>query len=135
MTNQETKSTTLHRILWVAQGLLAVIFIMGAVMKFMPIEKIAPIMPWTGELPALIVRLLGLVDLSAALGLILPSLLRIQPALRPWAALYALALLICATVFPLLRGEASVIGFNLFVIVLAGFIAWGRFKKVPIAAK
>ena len=104
-------------------------------MKFLPIEAISASMPWTGQLPALIVRLLGLIDLSGAVGLILPSLLRIKPQLTPWAALCIIALMVCATIFHVSRGEASVIGFNIFVAVVAAFIVWGRFKKAPIAAK
>ena len=33
------------------------------------------------------------------------------------------------------RGEAKDIGLNIFIIVLAAFIAWGRQKKAPLTAK
>ncbi|MES2134104.1 MAG: DoxX family protein [Bacteroidota bacterium] len=132
MTQQPSKA--IHVTLWVAQAVLALSLIMGTFLKFMPIEKVSSMMPWTGQVPEMIVRLLGIVDLLGAVGLILPALLRIKPQLTPWAALCTVALMLCATIFHISRGEASVIGFNLFCIVLAAFIAWGRFKKAPIAS-
>jgi hypothetical protein len=37
--------------------------------------------------------------------------------------------MLCAIVFHISRGEASVIGFNIFLAALAIFIAWGRKKN------
>jgi len=133
MTSQSQPSKTLNVVLWTAQILLALFFMSGTVMKFMPIQKISAIMPWMGQLPPLEVRLLGVVDLLGALGLILPAALKIRPMLTPWAAIGIIVLMICATIFHISRGEASVIGVNIVVIIVAIFIAWGRFKKVPLS--
>jgi hypothetical protein len=122
-------------VLWVAQVLLALLLVSGTILKFMPIEKISIMMPWTAQVPIWSVRLLGVVDLLCAEGLVLPSLLRIKPQLTVWAAVGTIALMICATIFHISRGESAVIGTNLFAIVLAVFIAWGRFKKAPITPK
>jgi hypothetical protein len=122
-------SKTIHVFLWVAQVILAVFFIMGAVLKFQSIDKTAVMMPWVGQVPSLVVRLLGIIDLLGAAGLILPLLLRIKPQLTAWTAVCIIALMICAIVFHVSRGEAAVIGFNIFCVVVAAFIAWGRFKK------
>jgi uncharacterized membrane protein len=124
-----TSSKTMHVTLWVAQVILAAFFIMGAVLKFQSIEKTAAMMPWVGQVPALVVRLLGMIDLLGAAGLILPSLLRIKPQLTPWTAVYIIALMLCAIIFHVSRGEASVIGVNIFCVVVAAFIAWGRFRR------
>lgn len=121
--------------LWALQILIAAFFLTGAVLKFQPIEKIAPMMPWAGQVPSYIVRLLGVIDLAGAAGLILPAWLRIKPALTPWAAVGAAALMACAVVFHLSRGEASVIGVNIIFLFLAVFVAWGRFQKVPVSSK
>jgi len=129
MIHHEKPSKALHRTLWTAQLLVAACLLMGAIMKFMPIEKIAAMMPWTGELPPLLVRLLGVADLAGAVGLILPPFLRTKPDLTPWAAIGVIALMLSAIVFHVLRGEASVIGFNIFLLLVCVFIAWGRFKK------
>lgn len=95
-------------------------------MKFMPIKKIAAKMAWMGQVPSILVRLVGIVDLIAAAGLILPMLLNVMPQLTFWAAIGSIVLMICAVVFHISRGEKSDIGFNLFVIAIAIFIAWGR---------
>ena len=128
-------SKTMHITLWVAQILVAFFLLTGAALKFQPIEKIAAMMPWAGQVPATVVRLLGVIDLLGAIGLILPSLLRIKPLLAVWAAIGVIALMVCAIVFHLSRGEASVIGVNIFCALIATFIAWGRLKKAPITAK
>jgi len=121
---------SLHRVLWVAQILLSLFMLSGTILKWMPIEKISGMMPWTGQLPQLIVRLLGLIDLLGALGLILPGLLRIRPRLTLWAAGGVLALMVCAILFHISRGESNVIGVNVVAGAMAAFILWGRVKSV-----
>ncbi|SHN10327.1 DoxX family protein [Chitinophaga sp. CF418] len=130
MTNQQKSSKAMNIILWIAQVFLAAGFLWAAAMKLLqPIEKLAAMWPWTGQVSPLIVRLLGVIDLLGALGLILPSLLRIKPGLTAITAIAIIVLMICASVFHIVRGEAAVIGFNIFFALLAAFIAWGRLKK------
>jgi len=62
----------------------------------------------------------------------LPALLRIKPQLTIYTAYGTIVLMIAASIFHISRGEAKDIGFNIFIIVLAAFIAWGRQKKAPI---
>jgi len=42
------------------------------------------------------------------------------------AACGIIALMIAAMIFYLSRGEASLIGFNAFMLIAAVFIAWGK---------
>jgi hypothetical protein len=97
-----------------------------------PTEKLAAMWPWTDQVPAALVKLTGMVDLLGAVGLILPSLLHIQPKLTPIAAIGVIVLMLCASIFHIVRGEASLIGVNIVFAAIAAFVAWGRFKKVPI---
>jgi hypothetical protein len=129
MTNQQKISRTMHVTLWVAQIVLAALLLSGAVMKFMPVEKISGMMPWTGQVPIGMVRLLGIIDLFGAAGLVLPGVLHIKPQLTSWAALGIIVLMFCAIIFHVSRGEGSVIGFNVFCVALAGFVGWGRFNR------
>ena len=130
MTNQQKSSKAMNIILWIAQVFVAAGFIWVAAIKlFQPIEKIAAMWPWTGEVPPLMVRLLGVVDLLGGLGLILPSLLRIKPRLTAFTAIAIIVLMVCAGIFHIARGEGAVIGVNIFFAVIAAFIAWGRMKK------
>jgi DoxX-like family len=91
--------------------------------------------PWAGQVPALLVKFTGFVDVLAAIGLVLPALLRIQTKLTPIAAIGVMVLMAVAGVFHIARGEASVIGVNLGFAAIAAFVAWGRMTKAPISAK
>ena len=129
MTNQQKASKGLHITLWIAQVLLAAVLIWAAGMKlFQPIEELAMMWPWTGQVSPALVKLTGIIDILGALGLILPSLLRIKPNLTPIAAIGVIALMVCASIFHIVRGEASAIGVNIFFAIVAAFIAWGRLK-------
>lgn len=132
--NKQQPSTTIHIALWIAQAIVAVFLLTGAVMKFLPIAVTAPMMPWTGQIPEVAVRCLGLIDLLGAIGLILPSWLRIKPQLSIWAATGVVILMAAAILFHVSRGEASVTGLNIAIAVMALFITWGRLKKAPISA-
>jgi hypothetical protein len=92
-------------------------------------------LPWATEVPAAMVRFIGLSELLGGLGLLLPSILRIKPQLTPWAAIGLVAVQVLAAIFHLSRGESGVIGVNVLFIALAAFVAWGRMKKAPISAK
>lgn len=101
----------------------------GAMKWFQPVETLAAMWPWTGEVPRAFVKFTGIVDALGALGLILPSLLRVYPKLTPTAAIGVIMLMVCASVFHISRGEASVIGVNVVFAAMAAFVAWGRFRR------
>jgi hypothetical protein len=135
MINKQRTSAPINVILWIAQVLLAASFVWAAAMKlFQPSDKLAEMWPWTADNPEL-VKLTGVLDLLAGIGLVLPGLLRIQPKLTIYAAYGSILLMIAASIFHIVRGEGSQIGVNLFFLVLAIFIAWGRQKKAPITSK
>lgn len=130
-----TSSKGLNITLWIAQALIALTLIWGAYAKLLqPIEETAKMMPWVLDNPGL-VKLTGIIDLLGGLGIILPAAFRIQPKLTVLAAYGVIALMIAASVFHISRGEASLIGMNIFFLVLAVFVAWGRTKKAPILVK
>ena len=126
MTQHQTPPKALKIASWVCQILLALTFVWAAGMKlFQPIEELAQMWPWTADNPTL-TRITGVFDLLAGLGLVLPAAFRIRPVLTLYAAYGTIALMIAAIVFHVSRGEASQIGFNVFVLVAAMFIAWVR---------
>jgi putative oxidoreductase len=122
--------------LWITQVLLAALNLMaGSTKLFQPIEEMAKMMPWVAESPAGLVRFIGLSEVLGGIGLLLPSMLRIQPKLTVFAAIGLAIVQLLAMGFHLSRGESAVIGMNIFLIAMAGFIAWGRSKKAPISPK
>lgn len=127
---------TMNILLWIAQILLSASLIWAAAVKlFQPIEQLEIMWPWTGDVPPAFVRFTGVIDLLGALGVILPSLFRFKPVLTPIAAIGIILLMIAASVFHISRGEGSQIGFNIVFAGIATFVAYGRFKLVPIQTR
>ena len=130
MTDQQKPSKTLNIFLWIAQALLAATLIWGGYMKlFTSTVKLSAMWPWVAQIPPALLMFTGIVDLLGGLGVILPWLLQIKPKLTPIAAVGVIILMLCACVFHVSRGEASVIGANIVFMLMAAFIAWGRIKK------
>ena len=136
MKQQQQRSKALHIPFWVAQVILAAMFLMAGFMKLtQPIDQLSKMLPWAAQVPEALVRFIGVAEVLGALGLILPSLLRIKPQLTAWAAIGIAVIMLLATFFHISRGENDAIGMNIIMALLAAFIAWGRFKKAPIPAK
>lgn len=126
----------LNVVLWIAQWLFAASFVGAALMKLaMPIAQLAQIWPWTGDLAPTMVRLLGVIDLLGGMGVLLPSLTRIKPRLTVVAAVACIALQLCAIAFHASRGELAGLPVNVVLIVIAAFIAWGRWSRYPVYTK
>ena len=136
ISNQKTPSKALNIMLWIAQVLLAGMFLMSGFMKVaQPIEELAKMLPWASQVPAGLVRFIGISEVLGGLGLILPALLRIKPILTAWAAVGLATVMVFAAIFHASRGESSAIGMNVILALIAILIAWGRFKKAPIRPK
>jgi uncharacterized membrane protein YphA (DoxX/SURF4 family) len=133
MENTEVKkSKSMNIILWIAQCILAAIFLMAGVMKSTtPIEQLSAQLPWVKDFPQL-ERFIGISELLGGIGLLLPSILRIKPILTPFAALGIIAIMLLASAYHISKGEFSAVGFTLTITIIAAFVAWGRFKKAPI---
>lgn len=130
------KSKSLHLGLWIAQWLLAVLFVGTGLWKLLtPIPKLAAMIPWAGQVSPAFLYFTALVDLCGGLGLVLPALTRIKPGLTVLAALGCAALQLCAVVFHVSRGEAANTPFNVFLVALALFVAWGRNARAPFVAR
>lgn len=135
MTDQKNNKG-LHITLWIAQGLLALMFIMSGAMKTLQaLEALEESLPWVRSTPLGLVRFIGVSELLGGIGLLLPSLARFKPFLTPWAAIGLATVMLFAAVFHGTRGEFSAIGVNVVIMAIAVFIAWGRSKKCIIPAK
>jgi putative oxidoreductase len=135
MTNQKNNKA-MHITLWIAQVLLAVMFIMAGAMKsFQPIGELSKMLPWVSETPLALVRFIGISELLGGLGLVLPALFRIKPFLTTLAAIGLSIVMVLASAFHIYKGEYPMLGTTFFLFAMAIFIAWGRTKKVPITAK
>jgi uncharacterized membrane protein YphA (DoxX/SURF4 family) len=121
--------------LWVVQVLLALVFGFAGTMKvFTPIDELAKNGAWIRNAEALI-RFIGISELAGALGMLLPGLSHIKPKLTSLAAVGLFTVMVLATGFHLMRGEARMTPLTVGLGLLAAFVAWGRFRKAPIAAR
>ncbi|MBM0276210.1 DoxX family protein [Micromonospora tarensis] len=115
--------------LWIAAGLLAAVALLAGVTKtVVPKEKLASAHGggWTGDASVGFVKALGVLELLAAVGLILPAVLDIAPVLVPVTAICWVLLMVGATITHLRHDEAKFIVLNLTYLALAAFVAWGR---------
>ncbi|TLS43064.1 DoxX family protein [Streptomyces montanus] len=120
----------MNLVLWISAGLLAAVALTGGISKtFVPKEKLAaaPGGGWTEEVGAGFVKTLGVLELLAALGLILPAAVGIAPVLAPVTAVCWVVLMAGAMVTHGRLGESKFVVLNLIYLALAAFIAWGRF--------
>ena len=92
-------------------------------------------MLFAGDIPEFAVRLAGLAEMLGAVGLILPSVTRIMPKLTPAAAAGLATVMLLAAVLHISRGELQMLVPTIVLGSLAAFVAWGRFKKLPIEPK
>jgi len=122
----------MNRALWIVQGLLALVFVLaGGVKLVMPLKMLTEQMP----LPGPLVRSIGAAELLGAIGLILPGVLRIRPALTPLAAAGLLIVMIGATAFTLWNAGTAPAMFPLAVGLLSAFVAYGRWRLAPADAR
>jgi uncharacterized protein YndB with AHSA1/START domain len=114
---------TMNRILWTVQVLMAMTFLFAGVMKLiLPIEAMRGDLP----LPGAFLRFLGVAEIFGGLGLVLPGLLRIRPALTPLAAVCLIPIMIGATVLTAYTGQYAAALMPFVVGLLTAFVAYGR---------
>ncbi len=120
--------------LWILQILLAVVFVMAGAMKLMQSkEQIAEKMAWANDFAPGQIKLIGLVELLGALGLVLPGLTGILPILTPLAAAGLALTMVGAAVVHLRRGEGPMAVPSIVLLLLSLFVAYGRFVLVPLS--
>ena len=123
-------------VLWILQVLLALAFLMAGGMKLVqPIDQLGQMMAWVNDSPAMLVRFIGLAEVLGALGLILPAATRIKPILTPIAAAALALVMVLAAITHIVRGEMGDLMPSVILFILSAFVAYGRFKLVPIAEK
>ena len=120
-------------VLWVLQILLAVAFFAHGVMMVVPPAEVAAQM--NASLPRWFQLFLGVAEVLAAVGLVLPGLTRILPWLVSWAAGGIIIVMVSATGYHVVRGEVSSAVITLILLVMAAFVAYMRSRVLPIGAR
>ena len=121
-------------VLWVVQGLLAAAFLMAGSNKLMRSkEQLKPMMAWVEDFSPQTLRIIGAVEVLGAIGLILPAATGILPGLTPLAAVGLVLTMLGAAATHLRRTEYPLIGVNAVLLLLALFVAYGRFVMAPLS--
>jgi uncharacterized membrane protein YphA (DoxX/SURF4 family) len=122
-------------VLWILAALLAVAFLLSGITKLtQPREKLAAQMGWVEDFSPRTVKVIGVLEVLAAIGLILPAALDIIPILVPLAATGLVALMIGAALTHTRRREYQIIAINLALLIIAAVVAWGRFGPYSFSA-
>ena len=118
--------------LWIAHILLIIVFGMSGYAKvFTPIEELASQLAWVNFVPVWMVKLAAVSELFAVLALITIPLIKRYTILVPLAAL-GLTFIMIGSLFVLApRGESIIL--NLVLGGVAAFVAWGRWKVMPLS--
>ena len=116
-------------VLWIVAGVLAAAFLAAGLMKLaQPKEKLVESgMGWAGDFSPGVVKAIGALEVLGALGLILPAVFDTAPVLVPLAAVGLALIMAGAIVVHARRKETPMVVINLVLLVLAAFVAWGRF--------
>ncbi|TDC71357.1 DoxX family protein [Actinomadura sp. GC306] len=120
--------------LWIAAGLLAAVALAGGVSKtFVPKEKLAAHRggEWTGHASTGFVKTLGVLELLAAAGLILPAALDVAPVMVPVTAVCWVLLMAGAMITHGRLGQFGLATLNAGYLAVAVFVAAGRFAVEP----
>ncbi|MBK8757753.1 MAG: DoxX family protein [Actinomycetales bacterium] len=114
--------------LWIVQIILALMFVVAGIQKSMqPKARLVEKLPWTEDFSPCMIRFIGIVELLAAVGLVLPAATGIVPILTPLAASGLVVIMILAILTHRRRGETGAIVFNAALLMAAAFVAWARF--------
>lgn len=120
-------------VLWVLQVLLALAFFAHGLLLLNPPPDIAAQME--ASMPRWFSVFLGVAEILAAIGLILPGLTRILPRLVTWAAVGIMIVMVSATLYHLARSEWSSALITLVLLAMATYVAYMRARVMPIRAR
>ncbi|GAA1713071.1 DoxX family protein [Isoptericola hypogeus] len=114
--------------LWIASGLLAVMFLAAGLMKATkPVDALSKQMRWVTPERIAAVRTLAWLEVLGAVGLILPWATGVAPVLTPVAAVGLALTQVGAIPLHMRLGEAKSVPVNVVLLALAVFVAVGRF--------
>ncbi|SHJ19043.1 DoxX-like family protein [Mesonia phycicola] len=114
--------------LYIAQGLLGFIFLMAGIMKVTKNKETLreKLGDWTDNYSENKLKLIGLLEILGAIGIVLPIFIGALAILVPIAAIGISMIMIGALMIHLKRKEKDKVVVNLILLLLALFIVLGR---------
>lgn len=121
-------------LLWIIQFLLAALFIFTGSMKFvMSGAQMNAQSPFF--MPSIFLHFIGVCEILGGIGLIVPSLLRIEPRLTSLAATGLAIIMAGATVITLMGPMKGMVVTPVVAFLLCIFVAYGRWRIAPVRPK
>jgi uncharacterized membrane protein YphA (DoxX/SURF4 family) len=119
--------------LWVAAVLLGLAFAGSGLLKLTTSRErmAAADMGWVEDFSDAAVRGIGVLEVAAALGLVLAPFVGL-PWLVPVAAIGLMLLMLGAAYVHYRRGETQMIAVNGSLLLVAAFVAYGRLGRWPL---
>lgn len=127
------RARALNIVLWILQVLLAAAYVAHGWMMVSPPAELLAMM--NAQLGAGLRLFIGVAELLAAAGLILPGVTRILPWLTALVAAGLMIVMGSATVLHVLRGESGSAVAAAVLFALVTIVAYTRWKVQPIAAR
>jgi hypothetical protein len=114
--------------LWIVASVFAAWCLGAGLTKMIqPREKLATGWVWVEDFSPGAIKAIGALQVAVAFGLILPPSLGMAPVLVSLAALAVAALMTGAAIMHHRRNEIRMILPRVILLLLAVFVAWGRF--------
>ena len=127
-------TTGLNAFLWFIQIFLAVQYLFHGWIFVSPPAVMAEAIAGMGLNPAFR-QFIGIAEILAAIGLVLPGLTRILPWLTPLAALGLTVVMASATIFHIGRNEVPNAVSAVNLVVLVALTAYLRWKVVAVRSR
>jgi uncharacterized membrane protein YphA (DoxX/SURF4 family) len=123
--------------LWIIAGVLAFAFAGSGIMKLVQSkDKLVASSTggWAADWSPAAIKLIGVAEILGAIGLIVPAALHVAPILVPLAAVGLILVMIGAAVVHARRHELPNVAICVVLLLLAAFVAWGRFGPLSFNA-
>ena len=114
--------------IWIAQGILAAVFLVAALMKLtQPRKALQERTPYVEDLTDAQVKAIGTLEVLGAIGVVAPRAVGVVAILTPIAACGLALTMVVAAATLIRRGEYSHVPLNVVMFALAVFVAIERF--------
>ncbi len=124
--------------LWIVAGVLCLAYLFsGASKLFIPRQRLVALSTgarWAEDFSPATVKTIGVLEILAAVGLVLPGALGIAPVLTPLAACGLVMIMVGAAITRFRRREFTFMLADLAYLAASAFVAWGRFGPEPFTS-
>lgn len=119
----------MHVTLWILAGALSAALVGAGISKLVGTrERLVEKTPYVQDFPQGVIRAIGAAEVAGSIGLVVPPLVGIAPALVPVAATGVAILMTGGAITHLRRGDGMGAAVPALVLaVVAAVVAWARF--------